>query len=101
MQRGRRAASSRFVVVAAPACPASRSTAVRLGITVSRKVGNAVVRSRMKRLIREWFRRHRKELDGPADLVVIARRPAVSLGWGEIDGELTRLTRRALQRLPS
>lgn len=48
----------------------------RLGITVTRKVGNAVRRNRIKRLVREWYRHtqaHRGTLVG-CDLVVIARR---------------------------
>jgi ribonuclease P protein component len=52
----------------------------RLGITVTRKTGNAVRRNRIKRLVREWFRETRKTTPSgdPApsgyDLVVIARR---------------------------
>jgi len=45
----------------------------RLGITVTRKVGNAVRRNRIKRLVREWFRGRAGEL-GPCDLVVVAKR---------------------------
>jgi len=45
----------------------------RLGITVTRKVGGAVRRNRIKRLVREWFRGRREELKS-CDLVVIARR---------------------------
>ncbi|WP_130472931.1 ribonuclease P protein component [Candidatus Magnetaquicoccus inordinatus] len=45
----------------------------RLGITVSRKVGNAVVRNRVKRQIREFFRRQRPSLLSGYDWVVIAR----------------------------
>jgi ribonuclease P protein component len=44
----------------------------RLGITVTRKVGNAVRRNRIKRLVREWFRSRRGGL-GTCDLVVIAK----------------------------
>jgi ribonuclease P protein component len=47
--------------------------ATRLGITVTRGVGNAVRRNRIKRLVREWFRLRSYEL-GPCDLVVIAKR---------------------------
>ncbi len=45
----------------------------RLGITVTRRVGNAVRRNRIKRLVREWFRQRSQRLWG-RDLVVIARR---------------------------
>ncbi len=45
----------------------------RLGITVTRRVGNAVRRNRIKRLVREWFRQRSHRLRG-RDLVVIARR---------------------------
>ncbi len=45
----------------------------KLGITVTRKVGKAVRRNRVKRLVREWFRQDALEV-GPYDLVVIAKR---------------------------
>ncbi|HTO09117.1 MAG TPA: ribonuclease P protein component [Myxococcota bacterium] len=45
----------------------------RLGITVTRKVGGAVRRNRIKRLLREWFRGRRSEF-GSCDLVLIAKR---------------------------
>jgi ribonuclease P protein component len=47
--------------------------ASRLGITVTRKVGGAVARNRIKRLAREWFRARRGEF-GSCDLVLIAKR---------------------------
>ena len=45
----------------------------RLGITVTRKVGGAVRRNRIKRLAREWFRNRTREF-GSCDLVLIAKR---------------------------
>jgi len=48
----------------------------RLGLSVSRKVGNAVVRNRWKRLIRESFRITRRRLPEGVDLVIIPRQGA-------------------------
>ncbi|MBF0455669.1 MAG: ribonuclease P protein component [Magnetococcales bacterium] len=45
----------------------------RLGMTVSRKVGNAVVRNRVKRVIREFFRLNRVRFDPSLECVVISR----------------------------
>jgi len=45
----------------------------RLGITVSRRVGNAVVRNRIKRIVREFFRSKRNLLPESADLNIIAQ----------------------------
>ncbi len=44
----------------------------RLGLTVSRKVGGAVVRNQVKRRVREWFRQNRDQFP-EGDIVVIAR----------------------------
>jgi len=86
----RRRASPRFVVLAAPARRAV--SASRLGLAVSRRVGRGVVRNRVKRRVREWFRRGgRERLGGRVDLVVIARSPAAQLGGREVARELDRL----------
>ena len=45
----------------------------RLGITVTKKIGNAVVRNREKRAVRETFRLHAAGLSRGASIVVIAR----------------------------
>jgi ribonuclease P protein component len=67
---GRRVATRWFLVFVAPR---DQGGAARLGITVTRKVGNAVRRNRIKRLVREWFRVHSSRLK-PCDVVVIAKR---------------------------
>jgi ribonuclease P protein component len=65
----------------------------RLGITTSRKVGGAPTRNRIRRLVREFFRRHRVELTPPRDVLVIARPSAAGIGYADVDHELTRALR--------
>ena len=68
----------------------------RLGITASRRVGNAVARNRIKRCVREWFRH--LETRPAVDWVVIARRGASRKTSREIVQELDALRRRITQQ---
>jgi ribonuclease P protein component len=92
-QQGRRAGSDAFVVVAVARAVGGPS---RLGITASRRVGNAVVRNRVKRRVREWFRRARADW-GCQDVVVIAREPATLLAFEELSRQLSGLLKRAVE----
>ena len=62
----------------------------RLGVVVSKKVGNAVIRNRAKRLLRETFRVHQFELAQPLDLVLVARASIVGHGRADVEKDFLK-----------
>ena len=70
----------------------------RLGLSVSRKVGGAVVRNRWKRSIREAFRQSRARLPDGVDLVVIPR-PGAKPELAGLMESLVRLAARVVSKL--
>ncbi len=68
---------------------------IRLGITVSKKVGNSVVRHRVKRLYREVCRLRENELEKGYDLVIVARKKAAELDFKKTWKDLNILFRKS------
>lgn len=77
---GKRVQNRYFIVAFSQA----RFEKTRLGITVTKRVGKAVTRNRIKRFVREYFRKSRHEIAGQWDINIIAKKEAAKLSWGEV-----------------
>ncbi|ETT39631.1 ribonuclease P [Paenibacillus sp. FSL R7-277] len=66
-----------------------------MGISVSKKVGNAVVRNRMRRLVKEIVRHHEAEIAGNLDIVFIVRKGALSKDYAELEKSVLHVLRKA------
>ena len=90
-QHGKKLVAPMFVLYLLPtSAPHSR-----LGLAVAKRVGNAVARNRVKRLLRELFRRHKALLQPGCDAVFVARQGAVDASFEEYTQQFLRLLRRA------
>lgn len=69
----------------------------RVGLSVGKKIGNAVVRNRIKRLLRQSFYDLKDDIKPQYDIVIIARQPTKEMSFGEIKKSLIHLLSR--QRL--
>lgn len=94
--RSRRWQSENFLLLWRP----NRTGFSRLGITVTRRVGNAVVRNRIKRQARERFRLHRALRNKGLDMVLIAKQTAGRLSKPELARELNQLFDRLADHDP-
>jgi len=86
-RRGRKLVGPHFIAIVAP----GEQPHSRLGLTVSRKVGGAVVRNRIKRHLREIFRIHADCLAGSWDINLIARYSAARLDHPQTVQSLRRM----------
>ena len=67
----------------------------RLGVITAGKIGNAVARSRARRLLREAFRLHQHDLTSPVDLVLIARPSIAGKNFGLVERDFLTTLRKA------
>ena len=94
-ERGRRVASSSFTLFGLP----NVAGECRLGLTVTRKLGGAVRRNRVKRMLREVFRRNRERLEPALDLVINARSGVLEREAGQLEREFLGAFRRLARRI--
>ena len=79
-----------FVLYLSP----NKESANRFGFTAGKKIGNAVVRNRIKRLLKEVIRKHGTILNCSYDYVLVARSAGVSKGMKDIEDDFIKLIRR-------
>jgi len=84
MRKGKRRGTDHFTVFILP----NQINKRRLGITVSRKVGAATKRNRIKRLLREFFRLHKTFLPPSSDILFIAKPGAYRVNYSGLCEEL-------------
>ena len=94
-ETGQRFAASALVLMILPGTGPAR----RLGVTVSSKVGNSVVRSKVKRWLREIFRHRRCLLPPSCDVVLVARAAAPGAGYRELTAQFEAAAEKACRRL--
>lgn len=89
-------ANSYFVIYARP----NRSQCNRIGITVSKKLGHAVVRNRTRRRIREIYRLNEERFAPGWDIVIVARTRAVEAPFQKLTGAYLSLAHKSGILLP-
>lgn len=87
---GRKVANAYFLAIVLP----GQAGVTRLGVTVTKKIGGAVTRNRIKRRTREFFRQNRHRLNGVWDINIIARKPSAGLSSHETFAALESLLER-------
>ena len=88
--RGRSAANSYLVIY----CRKNGSTENRIGYTVSKKLGHAVVRNRVRRRLREIYRLHESEFLPGRDIVVVARSRTVGAPYAKLEHAFLSLSEK-------
>ncbi|ABK88158.1 Ribonuclease P protein component [Bacillus cereus 95/8201] len=98
-QKGKSNANRQFVVYQ---LDKEEQPNFRIGLSVSKKIGNAVVRNRIKRMIRQSITELKDEIDSGKDFVIIARKPCAEMTYEELKKSLIHVFKRSgMKRIKS
>ena len=89
-RRGRKLTTKSMLMLVYP----GKKGRTRLGIVASKKLGNSVVRNRLKRLLREVFRRNRNLFPESSDLVIIPKKVSHQVDYHSLKEEFRKLSGR-------
>lgn len=75
----------------------------RIGLSVSKKIGNAVIRNQIKRYVRQAFHELEDELHNEFDYIIIARKPTASMDFFEVKNSLIHVLKlsKVLKKVPN
>jgi ribonuclease P protein component len=91
-RHGKSAANHQFVIYYKKQ---SNSIPFKLGISVSKKVGTAVVRNRIRRVVKEIVRHHVDDIAPGNEYILIARKPAAEMDYAEMEKSIVHVMKRA------
>lgn len=87
---GRKSRADRYIVMYVLGNGTCRN---RLGISVSKKVGNSVVRHRLTRLVREAYRLNEHLFQRGFDFVIVVRKMAPGIGYAQMEKSMIKLSK--------
>jgi ribonuclease P protein component len=67
----------------------------RLGVSVSKKIGNAIVRNRLRRIMKEIVRLNKSGITLTADFILIARKPVLEMDYHQIESSMLHVLKKA------
>jgi ribonuclease P protein component len=91
-KKGKSVANRQFVVYA---LKRNEQANFRIGLSVSKKIGNAVTRNQIKRYLRQTFLELSDQIHKDVELIIIARKPAATMKFAEIKSSMIHVLKLA------
>lgn len=91
-KKGKSVANRQFVVYS---LKKNEQANFRIGLSVSKKIGNAVTRNQIKRYLRQTFLELSDQVHKDVELIIIARKPAATMNFAEIKSSMLHVLRLA------